>query len=82
LAELHAMADPHLALPELCRDGAEPTGAEALRSHIEDQRRYYEWATADGPGSPLIERGFDWIEANFPADAGSAVLCWGDSRIG
>ena len=61
---------------------AEPTGAEALRAHLDDQRRYYEWATADGPGSPLIERGFDWIEANFPADAGSAVLCWGDSRIG
>ncbi|WP_407804160.1 hypothetical protein, partial [Staphylococcus aureus] len=66
------MADPHLALPELCREGAEPTGAEALRAHLEDQRRYYEWATADGPGSPLIERGFDWIEANFPVDAGSA----------
>lgn len=82
LTELHAMADPHLALPELCGDGAEPTGVEALRAHLEEQRRYYEWATADGPGSPLIERGFDWIEANFPTDAGSAVLCWGDSRIG
>ena len=46
LAELHAMADPHLALPELCRDGAEPTGAEALRAHLDDQRRYYEWANS------------------------------------
>ncbi|MFC4603505.1 phosphotransferase family protein [Rhodococcus kronopolitis] len=82
LAELHAMADPHRACPSLATTDSEPTGASALRAHVEGQRRYYEWATADGPRSPLIERGLDWIEANLPSDAGPAVLCWGDSRIG
>jgi aminoglycoside phosphotransferase (APT) family kinase protein len=82
LGELHAMTEPHRACPNLAPGGTEPTGVEALRAHVEEQRRYYEWVIADGPRSPLIERGFDWIEANLPADAGPAVLCWGDSRIG
>ncbi|MGW6376964.1 phosphotransferase family protein [Rhodococcus sp. NPDC055112] len=82
LAELHAMADPHLTCPNLVAAGTEQTGAAALRAHVEGQRRYYEWATADGPRSPLIERGLDWIESNLPTEAGPAVLCWGDSRIG
>ncbi|MDV6270948.1 phosphotransferase family protein [Rhodococcus globerulus] len=82
LAELHAMADPHRACPTLASAGTGPTGAAALCAHIAEQRRYYNWVIGDGPRSPLIERGFDWIEANVPTDAGPAVLCWGDSRIG
>ncbi|AQA20593.1 putative aminoglycoside phosphotransferase [Rhodococcus sp. MTM3W5.2] len=82
LADLHAMANPHLACPDLLAEDTEPTGAAALRAHVKAQRHYYQWATADGPRSPLIERGFDWIEENLPTEAGPAVLCWGDSRIG
>lgn len=84
LVELHAIAEPHRVCPSLrCTDGdEEPTGETALRAHVAGQRRYYEWATADGPRSPLIERGLDWIEANLPTDDRPAVLCWGDARIG
>ncbi|SDC62907.1 phosphotransferase family protein [Rhodococcus tukisamuensis] len=82
LAELHSMADPHRVCPTLAGAGAEPTGTAALRAHVAGQRRYYEWVTADGPRSPLIERGFDWIDANVPNDAAPAALCWGDARIG
>ncbi len=86
LADLHATAEPHRACPSLVPAGiegvTEVTGMEALRAHVTGQRRYYEWATTDGPRSPLIERGLDWIEANVPSVEGPAVLCWGDARIG
>ncbi|SEL52845.1 phosphotransferase family protein [Rhodococcus maanshanensis] len=82
LAELHAMAHPQQACPNLVAEGTELTGAATLRAHVAAQRRYYEWATADGPRSPLIERGLDWVESNLPTEAGPAVLCWGDARIG
>ena len=32
--------------------------------------------------SPLVERGFAWLDEHWPADEGEAVLSWGDSRIG
>jgi aminoglycoside phosphotransferase (APT) family kinase protein len=62
----------------------DPTlGATPLRRHFAAERAYYEW-TCDGAGRrfPTIERAFDWIEANWPADEGPAAISWGDSRIG
>ncbi|MFC9787532.1 phosphotransferase family protein [Rhodococcus sp. NPDC127528] len=86
LADLHAIPEPDRRFAVLRPAGTESpsplTAADGLRAHIQEQRNYYEWATGDGPRSPLIERGLDWVEANMPAPAGQAVLCWGDSRIG
>jgi aminoglycoside phosphotransferase (APT) family kinase protein len=86
LANLHAIPEPDRRFAQLRPADADPhaplTAADGLRAHVREQRRYYEWATADGPRSPLIERGLDWIEANLPQPTGPAVLCWGDARIG
>ena len=57
-------------------------GACALDRHIAHTRAWYEFACRDTPRSPLIERMFDWLDANRPADAGDTVLSWGDARIG
>lgn len=62
--------------------GGSGRGGSALRRHVAAQRAYYEWVTADGPSSALIERAFDWMEAHWPADDSDVVLSWGDSRIG
>ena len=86
LADLHAITNPARRFAMLLPDGhdpAEPLSASAaLRAHVRDQRRYYEWAIDNGPRSPLLERGLDWLDDNLPACPEPAVLCWGDSRIG
>jgi aminoglycoside phosphotransferase (APT) family kinase protein len=75
LADLHAIEEPRQAFPGLCPGG--------LREHVEGQRQYYRWALLDdGFRIPIIERSFDWLEQNWPADPGPDVLSWGDSRIG
>jgi aminoglycoside phosphotransferase (APT) family kinase protein len=56
-------------------------GDTALRRHFEHQRRYYHWAREDRHHG-VIERAFAWLEANWPAETGPDVLCWGDARIG
>ncbi|GAA2098260.1 phosphotransferase family protein [Streptomyces albiaxialis] len=61
---------------------AEPGPGAPLRRHVAAQRRYYAWVVADRPRSPVIERGFAWLEANWPEDDGDTVVCWGDARIG
>jgi aminoglycoside phosphotransferase (APT) family kinase protein len=57
-------------------------GATALRRFVAEQRAFYDWASADGLRSPLIERGFDWVEEHWPEEEGPTVLSWGDARIG
>jgi aminoglycoside phosphotransferase (APT) family kinase protein len=57
-------------------------GATALRRHVNDQRAYYEWVVSDGSRSPIIEQGFEWMEAHWPAIETEAVVSWGDARIG
>jgi aminoglycoside phosphotransferase (APT) family kinase protein len=54
----------------------------ALRRHADDVRAYYEWVAAEGARSPLLDRGFAWLEKNWPAAEGPTVLSWGDARIG
>ncbi|MBM4382881.1 MAG: phosphotransferase family protein [Deltaproteobacteria bacterium] len=78
IARLHAI-DPN-------KEGAEflelaLPGATALRRHVENQRRFYDWMR-QGRSYPLIERTFAWLEAHWPADEGDARISWGDSRIG
>jgi aminoglycoside phosphotransferase (APT) family kinase protein len=55
-------------------------GVTALRQHVAYQRWYYDWAR-DGVVYPVIERAFEWLEANWPAPR-PTVLNWGDARIG
>ncbi|MGH3734290.1 MAG: phosphotransferase family protein [Micromonosporaceae bacterium] len=74
LAGIHGVEPP--AFLEYDRPGATP-----LRRHVAEQRAYYEWV-ADGTPHPLIERCFAWLERHWPAEEGSPVISWGDSRIG
>jgi aminoglycoside phosphotransferase (APT) family kinase protein len=80
LARLHAIGDPVRTFPSLAADIRD---GDALRSHVEGQRAYYEWTRrTDGLRIPVIEDGFAWLEQHWPADPGEAVLSWGDARIG
>ncbi len=78
LAALHELSGngpaAFLAWPD---DGVSP-----LRHHVEEQRAYYEWVAADGVRSPLIERGFEWLDAHWPGNPDDAVFSWGDARVG
>jgi aminoglycoside phosphotransferase (APT) family kinase protein len=78
LARIHTIAadDPAAAFLRI-----DAPGDSALRRHVNDQLAYYEWVVADGIRSPLIERAFDWMEANWPEES-DAVVSWGDARIG
>jgi aminoglycoside phosphotransferase (APT) family kinase protein len=79
LARLHAIPDARTAFPAL----ALGTGPDALRSHVDAQRDYYEWTRRlDGLHIPVIEDAFDWLEAHWPDAERDTVLSWGDSRIG
>ena len=80
LARLHAIEDPLGTFPALAAD---VRAGDALRSHVEGQREYYEWTRrTDGLHIPVIEDGFAWLEAHWPAQPGEPVLSWGDARIG
>ncbi|MBF6329451.1 phosphotransferase family protein [Nocardia transvalensis] len=78
LAKIHAIPDPAAKFPMLA------TGERSsLRRHFQAQRAWYDWALArDGYRIPLLERAFDWLADNFPADPGPDVLSWGDARPG
>jgi aminoglycoside phosphotransferase (APT) family kinase protein len=56
-------------------------GDTSLRWHIAHTRAWYEFVAADGVSSPLVERAFEWLEANWPAES-PTVVSWGDARIG
>jgi aminoglycoside phosphotransferase (APT) family kinase protein len=76
------------ALHELTTDGAAgflagpDDGESHLRHHVREQRAYYDWVAQDGVRSPLLERGFEWLEEHWPENADDAVFSWGDARIG
>ncbi len=79
LADLHAIPD---AAERFAFLQPHRTEASSLRQHVRDTLDYYEWTASDGMRSPLIERGFAWLEEHWPAHEGPTVLSWGDSRIG
>ena len=56
------------------------TATTALDQQLGYQRWYYDWAR-EGATYPLIERTFEWLDANRPTDV-RTVFLWGDSRIG
>lgn len=77
IARVHAIDDAAQRFPALDGPGS------ALRRHFDAQRAWYRWAlTDDGVEIPLIERTFEWLEANWPAETGPEVLNWGDARPG
>lgn len=78
LVALHAIPLTHLDF----LGSPSVTAGAALREHIAGQRAYYEWATASGPRSPLIDRCLDELQASCPVDDSPAVFAWGDARIG
>lgn len=81
LAKLHAIPDATSTFGFLS-NGA---GAEnALQRHFAWVRSWYDFAVPDIGRSPLLERTFEWLQANWPADvaASEPVLLWGDARVG
>ena len=59
-------------------------GDTALRRHFNWVRSWYDFAVPDIGRSPLLERTFEWLEANWPHEvaAREPVLLWGDARVG
>lgn len=78
LAKIHAIPASDAEAQFLRIDAP---GDTALRRHLNDQRAFYAWTSADGIRSPLIERAFAWLDENWPTES-AAVVSWGDSRIG
>lgn len=64
-------------------------GLSALRTHPEAGfdgqlalwEKAFAWA-AEGEANPTVEMALEWVRENRPAGAESAVLTWGDARIG
>lgn len=79
IAGLHGIPDAAEVFAFL--DAAAPDGRSTLRRHVEATRAYCDWATS-GRRSPLLDAGFAWLEANWPAEEGPTVLSWGDARVG
>ncbi len=79
LARLHAIERPEERFGFLRPDAP---GDTPLRRRVADARAWYDFAAADGFRSPLVERGFAWLDAHWPAREGETVLSWGDARIG
>ena len=74
----HQRPDERVRLP----GAQDASGDTHLRRHVANTRAWYEMVKREGTPSPLIERGFEWLEANWPAHESDPVLSWGDSRIG
>jgi aminoglycoside phosphotransferase (APT) family kinase protein len=79
IAALHAIPAATERFTFLERPDA---GETHLRRHVAHTRAWYDMVRANGASSPLVERGFAWLDAHWPADEGDPVLSWGDARIG
>jgi aminoglycoside phosphotransferase (APT) family kinase protein len=83
IAKVHAVPDAATEFAFLADAGPRAT-TSPLRNRLDAVRTWYEYAITGIGRVPLLERGFDWLENNWPTDADAAqpVLCWGDARIG
>jgi aminoglycoside phosphotransferase (APT) family kinase protein len=79
IAALHAIDHPTERFGFLERRVA---GDTHLRRHVANTHDWYTMVKRDGAHSPLVERGFAWLDDNWPARESTPVLSWGDSRIG
>jgi aminoglycoside phosphotransferase (APT) family kinase protein len=77
LKKLHELSPSNADLAFLARP---KHGDTALRQQLGYQRWYYDWARED-TSYPLIDRTFEWLDANWPVE-GETVLNWGDARVG
>ena len=77
LVELHKLTP---ATHDLSFLANHDDGSDIVDQLLAGQRRYYDWGR-EGLRSMLIERTFEWLEANRPATS-ERVLNWGDSRVG
>lgn len=83
-ASIAVLAEVHrIAAEEPAADSQRPgvPGSTALRRHVTAQRDYYRWVVRDGVRSPMIERAFDWLRGNWPAEP-TPVVSWGDAQVG
>lgn len=80
LAKLHSIPDAQNIFGFLSEDSEDT----ALRRHFDWVRSWYDFAVPDIGRSLLLERTFEWLEANWPDEAAAAepVLLWGDARVG
>ncbi|KAA8888546.1 phosphotransferase family protein [Nocardia colli] len=77
ISKIHAIPEPAVRFPMLTGPG------QALRRHVDSVRALYRWGLVDdGFRIPIVERGFEWLEARWPAEPGPDVLLWGDARPG
>jgi aminoglycoside phosphotransferase (APT) family kinase protein len=79
IAKLHDIDNPEKRFAFLEKN---VTGDTHLRRHVANTAAWYQLVVDDGMRSPAVERALAWLDVNFPADEGPAVLSWGDSRIG
>ncbi|MFZ1176058.1 MAG: phosphotransferase family protein [Mycobacterium sp.] len=81
LAQLHSIPNAERTFAFLSEN---QEGGNALRRHFNWVRSWYDFAVPDIGRSPLLERTFDWLEAQWPAETAAAepVLLWGDARVG
>jgi aminoglycoside phosphotransferase (APT) family kinase protein len=79
IAALHDIGEPAHRFPALCQPGV---ATDPLRAHVARTREWYDMVAAAGTPSPLVERTFDWLAANWPRHESPTVLSWGDARIG
>jgi len=78
LAGLHAIEGANQEFGFL----APQSEQSALRQHLAAAWEWYQFARSGGPRSSVIELTFAWLDAHWPSSESSAVLNWGDARIG
>ena len=79
IAKLHSIPEPEARFAHLQQP--ESSGSTPLRRHVANRRAWYEFAAQACGRSDLVERGFVWLDDNWPAET-ETVFSWGDSRIG
>jgi len=61
--------------------GDEDMAASDLATKLAAQRKYFDWVSG-GVTHPVIERAFEWLSIEKPAEKGNTVISWGDARLG
>ena len=67
IAALHDVSDAAKRLPYL--EKSQP-GETHLRRHVASTRAGYDMGAREGAPSPLVERGFEWLAAQWPDTQG------------